>query len=27
VIRVRALDGHIFRARISSPTQLEALRQ
>jgi hypothetical protein len=27
VIRVRALDGHIFRARISSPTQLEALPQ
>ena len=27
VIRVRALDGHIFRARISSPTLLEALPQ
>jgi hypothetical protein len=27
VIRVRALDGHIFRARISGPALLEALPQ
>jgi hypothetical protein len=27
VIRVRALDGHIFRARISGPALLEAMPQ
>jgi hypothetical protein len=27
IIRVRSLDGHVFRARISGPDQLEALRQ
>jgi flagella basal body P-ring formation protein FlgA len=27
VIRVRSQDGHIFRARISGPAQLEALPQ
>jgi Chaperone for flagella basal body P-ring formation len=27
VIRVRAVDGHVFRARISGPGQLEALPQ
>lgn len=27
VIRVRGLDGHVFRARISGPDQLEALPQ
>jgi flagella basal body P-ring formation protein FlgA len=27
VIRVRAPDGHIFRARISGPALLEALPQ
>ena len=27
VIRVRSLDGHVFRARISGPDQLEALPQ
>ena len=27
IIRVRALDGHVFRARVSGPDQLEALPQ
>jgi hypothetical protein len=27
IIRVRSLDGHVFRARISGPDQLEALSQ
>jgi flagella basal body P-ring formation protein FlgA len=27
IIRVRGLDGHIFRARVSGPALLEALPQ
>jgi flagella basal body P-ring formation protein FlgA len=27
IIRVRGLDGHVFRARISGPALLEALPQ